>query len=86
MLTKKFQDGNLEDCKGDRKMVIKINPFTWHIYEKHSVQYTIIMRHTNTQAYSYWSTPVHRHTAISLIKGWRGNFITAKPEVCVHRK
>lgn len=38
----------------DRKMkVIKINPFTWHIYKKTYVQCTIMMTHTNTQAYSY---------------------------------
>lgn len=43
MLSRKFLDGNLEDCKGDRKMkVIKINTSIWHIYEKHSVQCTVM--------------------------------------------
>lgn len=38
MITKSFEDWNLEKCKADSKMkVIKINQFTQYICRMHSV-------------------------------------------------
>jgi len=52
MITKSFEDWNLEKCKADSKMkVIKINQFTQYICRMHSVQCT----HQETRIYSHSS-------------------------------